>query len=262
MKTISCPSNSRVARRSLLVAALVSTALAGLLLAGPGGGSGVAGPESASACGVLPISVEVRSKWGKPYARQYKEKAAIALTNRGGYRIGGLLAQIYTFGGFRLGGSGALGSLGPGRTRTIVVDLDVPMQPGKVSVVVKGANKGCDTDQISHVVKFHPCQTRLPLEFPSRPGGFASDYSDFVSVPARPRGGNVIRHLRSRIFTFDGTLVGHDVNRHRVVYGAVRLDNRLNRRLQRGRYTMLARGWLNQPRSCGPKFAQIVLGFK
>lgn len=262
MRPIAIPTVPRAARRAALATALALVAILGLLLAGPGGDSGAPGPERAGACGVLPISVKVRSKYSQAYARQYRKKVVVELTNRGGYKIGGLLVQIYSFSGLRLGGSGALGGLRSGHTRAATVHLGVPMQPGKVTVVVKGANKGCSLDEIDHVVAFHTCQTRLPLVFPHKPGGFASDYSDFLSVTAEAEEGQPIYYPRSQVFTFGGAEVGRDINHYRVVYGKTRFDNRLSRLLSRGGYTMIVRGWLNQPKSCGPKTAQVNMRFK
>ncbi len=248
--------------RTISVISIALAALAALLLAGPGGGGGVAGPQRADACGVLPISVAVRTKFAKPYAVQFSKTMQVALTNQGGYKVGGLVVQLYTFAGYRLGSSAALGGLRPGHTKGATVNLTTPLQPGEVTVVVKGANKGCSLDEISHVVTLRACRTRLPLSFPDRPGGRASDYGDFLSVPARVKGGEAIRFPRSRVFTSSGDLVATDVNRYRVIYGTVGFDNRLTRLLSRGRYTMIVRGWLNQPASCGPKTAQVNLGFK
>ena len=248
--------------RSIAAISIALTALAVLLLGGPGGGGGVAGPQRADACGVLPISVAVRTKFSKPYAVQFSREMRVALTNEGGYKIGGLQVQLYTFAGFKLGNSAALGGLRPGRTMGATVNLTTPMQPGKVTVVVKGANKGCSLDEISHVVTLFPCRTRLPLSFPGKPGGYASDYGDFLSVSAQVRGGEAIRYPRSRVYDSNGDLIGTDVNRYRVIYGGVGFDNHLSRPLDRGRYTMIVRGWLNQPASCGPKTAQVTMGFK
>lgn len=262
MRPTAIPPALRAVRRAAAVVALASVAILGLVLAGPGGGSGVVGPERAGACGVLPIGIEVRSKFPKAYARLYRKKVVVELTNLGGYRVGGLLVQIYTFDGLRLGGSGALGGLRSGHTRAATVYLGVPMQPGKVTVVVKGANKGCSLDEISHVVTFHTCQTRLPLTFPNKPGGFASDYADFLSVAVESKGGQAIFRPRSRVLSFGGASVGSDVNRYRVIYGRARFDNQLSRPLSSGGYTMIVRGWLNQPKSCGPKTAQVNMRFK
>jgi len=262
MRPTVIPPGLRAVRRSAAVVALALVAFLGLVLAGPGGGDGVTGPQRAGACGVLPIGIEVRSKFPKAYARLYRKKVVIELTNRGGYRVGGLLVQIYTFDGLRLGGSGALGSLRSGHSRAIAVKLGVPMQPGKVTVVVKGANKGCGRDEINHVVAFHACQTRLPLTFPNRPGGFASDYSDFLSVTVESKRGQAIFRPRSRVLSFAGAFVGRDVNRYRVIYGKARFDNQLSKPLSSGGYRMIVRGWLNQPKSCGPKTAQVSMGFK
>lgn len=262
MRPTSIPIVSRATRRAALSTALVLAAILCLLLAGPGGDSGVAGPEPAGACGVLPVGIKVQSKFPVAYARQYQKRVVIELTNLGGYRIGGLLVQIYSFGGLRLGGSGALGSLRSGHTRAATVNLSVPMQSGKATVVVKGANKGCSLDEIDHVVTFHTCQTQLRMTFPNKPGGFASDYSDFLSVTAEPKASQTIYYPRSEVFTFRGALVGRDINHYRVIYGKTRFDNRLSRLLSPGSYTMIVRGWLNQPKSCGPKTAQVNMRFK
>lgn len=250
--------------RPRCTAAMVFVALAVscLALAGRGGDSGLTGPQAAGACGVLPVSLKVKSKYPKAYAREYRKTVPVELANRGGYKIGGLVVQIYTFGGLRIGSSPALGSLRSGHTLQAAVHIGVPMQAGKVTFVVKGANRGCNLDEINHVVAFHVCQTKLPVIFPNKPGGYASDYSDFLSVGIEAKEGQPIFRPRSRVYTFDGALVGQDVNHYRVIYGQSRFDNQLSKPLFSGGYTMIVRGWLNQPKSCGPKTAQVNMDFQ
>jgi hypothetical protein len=262
------PNRSRPVRFSArwrLVAGVIviAAALAVASLAGPGGASSPFGPQTAGACGVLPVSLKVKSQFSEVYARQFKKTIPVEITNRGGYRVSGLYVEVYTFGGLRLGSSPALGALRPGHGKSTTVKLGFPIQTGKVTFVVKGTNKGCQPpEQITHVVAFQPCQTRLPLKFPNPPGGFASDYSNFLSVTAEAQEGQAIFRPRSRVYTFDGSFVGEDVNHYSLIYGKVRFDNKLRKGLRRGGYTMIVKGWLDQPKSCGPKTAQVSMGFK
>jgi hypothetical protein len=241
----------------------VAVVLGVVSLAGPGGAPGPLGPQTAGACGVLPVSLKVKTQYSEVYARQFKKTIPVEITNRGGYRMSGLYVEVYTFGGLRLGSSPALGALRPGHGKSTTVKLGFPIQTGKVTFVVKGTNKGCKPpESITHVVAFQPCQTQLPLKFPNPPGGFASDYSNFLSVTAEAEEGQAIFNPRSRVYTFDGSFVGEDVNHYGLIYGKVRFDNKLRKGLRRGGYTMIVKGWLDQPKSCGPKTAQVNMGFK
>jgi hypothetical protein len=253
---------SRARVRVIAAAFVAAAALLIASLAAPGDAPDPLGIPTAGACGALPVSLKVRSKFPQAYARQYKKAVPVELTNRGGYKIGGLYVQVYTFGGLRIGSSPALGTLPAGHSKQATIKLGLPIQVGGVTFVVKGANKGCPGEQISHVVEFHPCQTRLPLTFPNLPSGYASDYGDYLSVPAEAKEGEAIFRPRSRVYTFDDEFVGEDDNHYRVIYGKVTFDNRLRKGLSRGGYTMVVKGWLDQPKSCGPKTAQVSMGFK
>ncbi|HTR75116.1 MAG TPA: hypothetical protein VMH33_07630 [Solirubrobacterales bacterium] len=246
------------------VAVLAAAAiLLAVSLAAPGGTPVPLAPQTAGACGVLPVSVRVKTKFPQVYARQYKKAIPVELTNRGGYRVGGLYVQVYTFGGLRLGSSPAVGNLRAGNTKQTTIKLGFPIQTGKVTFVVKGTNKGCPPgESISHVVAFHSCKTQLPLTFPNPPGGFASDYGEYLSVPAEAEEGQAIFHARSRVYKFDGQFVGEDIDHYSLIYGKVTFNNRLRRRLAKGGYTMVVTGRLNQPKSCGAKTAQVSMGFK
>jgi hypothetical protein len=256
-------SRFRLRYRAFAAVLLVSAALVGIASVAPVGTPVPLTPQTAGACGVLPVSVRVKSQFPEVYARQYKKAIPVELTNRGGYRVGGLYVQVYTFGGLRLGSSPALGSLRSGHTKQTTIKLGFPIQTGKVTFVVKGTNKGCPAgESITHVIAFHSCMTRLPLTFPNPPGGYASDYGEYLSVSAEAKEGQAIFRPRSRVYTFDGRFVGEDTNHFSLIYGLVKFDNRLRKRLSAGGYTMIVTGWLNQPRSCGPKTAQVSMGFK
>jgi len=260
------PATSKFASLSRPVAAalcVLALAVAVLVFWAAGPGSGLpTGPDNAGACGPVPVKVKPKSRFGKAYAQQYKKQVVILVRNTGHFRIQGLMVQLYTFDGFRLGGSGRAGGVGPRGTRGVKVKLNTGLQAGKITVVVKGHEPGCSIGEADNVVAFHACEDKLPVKFPGVPGGTASDYGDFLSVTVQPVNGQVIRQPHTELFSFDGEFVGHDINHYSLIYGKSGFDNKLTTPLRPGGYTMLVRGRLNQPATCGAKTAQVTMSFK
>ncbi len=241
----------------LIVAATAVVSAA--LVAGPPGTP--VGPDSAEArCGErLAAKYSVQSRYSKLYASQYKKKLKVSVTTHHGPLVEWQV-QMYTFQGKLLGQTKRKRALN--NTKTVRVDLKFPIQPGKFTIVIKGFPRGCHSESVtSDVVRFADCTTRLPVKFPSLPGGTASDYGAFLSVPVESRGGALIKHPESEIFSFDGTFYGRNIDDYKVLFGRLTFNNKLTRALQPGGYTMVVSGRLDQPRECGNKTAQVTLTF-
>jgi hypothetical protein len=185
--------------------------------------------------------------------------------NSGSILIRNLRAELYTFSGRRMGVSTMRRfARGPATLRLRLEASFRPMQIGGFTLVLTGepnASPSCGPKKTTRVVKFRGCRERLPLTFPSPPGGNAADYEGFLSVPVRSRG-PLIRSLTSRIFSFDGLLLGNATELP-ALFGETTLDHALLRPLTPGSYTVIVEGWLDeQPRSCGRKSAQTTMTFR
>lgn len=236
-------------RRTALVAAFAALGL------------GLA-PQVAGARCITRLPVKVSLPDG-PYAVGYTSKLRVRVRPR--VRIRNLRAELYTFSGQRMGVSARR------RAARVVATLNVrlgrifrPLQVGGYTLVLTGepnASRSCGPKQAFRVVKMRACRTRLPVTFPSLPGGRAADYHDFLSVPVRSDG-RVIRDLQSSVYGFDGALLGRAPNLL-ALFGERSLDHRLVRPLSPGSYTVVVEGWIGeQPRSCGPKRAQATMTFR
>ncbi len=175
-----------------------------------------------------------------------------------GPRITGWKIQLYTFGGFRLGRTERFSSLGGTAHRRL--SLKFPMQPGQYTLVVKGTVPGCGELELDKVVKFRDCVNKLPVHFPDKPRGFASDYGNYVSLKIQPTKNHIIKRLRGRLYNFHGKRFGS--SRLHVLFGTQFMNNLLSKRLVRGNYTFIVRGFVDQPKACGTKSKQVVLRFR
>jgi hypothetical protein len=128
--------------------------------------------------------------------------------------------------------------------------------------VIKGFPRGCHSESVtSDVVRFADCSDRLPVKFPNPPGGNADDYGGFLSVPVESRGGALIKHPESEIFSFSGEFFGRNIDDYKRLFGTLTFNNKLTKALRPGGYTMVLSGRLDQPRECGERTAQITMEF-
>lgn len=98
----------------------------------------------------------------------------------------------------------------------------------------------------------------LPL-FTVSPGGTASEYEQYLSVPMRATSGSVTA-IRGGLYTFSGRTVGTG-RLARVGSRTRQLDVRLREPLRRGKYTLLISGRGDPDRSCARQTKKLVLEF-
>ena len=239
----------------LAAAAILSVGLS----AGPAGTP--AGPDTAEArCGErLAANYRVKSRYPKLYASQYKKRMKVSVTTHHGPLVEWQV-QLYTFQGKLLGQTNRKRALN--KTKTVRVDLKFPIQPGKFTMVIKGFPRGCHSESAtSDVVRFTDCTERLPVKFPDKPGGTAADYGDYLSVPIESRGGALIKHPETEVYSFSGEYFGRNTDDYKRLFGRLTFNNKLTRALRPGEYTVVLYGRLDQPRSCGDKQASTTLEF-
>jgi hypothetical protein len=243
-------------------ALLASTLVGSLLALGPGPGTAAlpAAAAEARACGgKLQVSFDVQTRFPRLYAAQFKKRMRVWVHRRGG-PISAWQVQVYTFQGKLLGKSKRNQRLASAERAN--VRLRFPMQAGRYTVLVKGFHAGCSAESVkAEAVRFSECEKRLPLKFPSQPGGDADDYGGFLSVPVVPKDGALIRRPRSEVYSFAGQYFGRSINDYKAIFGRAVLDNRLTRPLRPGGYTVIVRGRVDQPRSCGLKRKELALEF-
>ncbi len=207
--------------------------------------------------GGLPASGKVVGDFAKPYASAYEKKVPIYVETDGP-ALSNVHVELYTFDGVKLGESKEFGDFSVGDTGR--VKLRFPMQAGKFTLVIKGVAEGCSNErERSQVIRFHECSDALPLEFPQRPHGQASDYGGYVSVRVRTAGVTV-RELRGTLSDLDGRIFGR--SRLKALFGTATLDNRLTRGLEPGSYSFTVSGFPDQPRKCGRKQTSVSLRFR
>jgi hypothetical protein len=242
----------RAARRPRAVPALAVAALA-LALA-------VLVPSAAqAACGRLPVRVSLPDG---PYAATYAKQMRVRVAPDGG-AIHDLRVYLYTFTGRRMGVSRQQRVVSATSMLSLVLEpIFRPLQIGGFTLVVTGeAGAGCGLQKTTRVLKFVGCQTTLPVTFPKLPGGLASDYEGYLSVPIRSDG-PLIRDVTSAIYGFDGRLLGRAPSLP-ALFGEQTLDHALLSPLQPGRYNVIVSGRIDdQPSSCGRKTAQATMTFK
>ena len=215
------------------------------------------GPDSAEArCGErLAAKYSVQSRYSKLYASQYKKKLKVSVTTHHGPLVEWQV-QLYTFQGKLLGQTKRKRALN--NTKTVRVDLKFPIQPGKFTIVIKGYPRGCHSESVTRRRGplrrlHHPA----PGQVPRLPGGVASDYGAFLSVPVESRGGALIKHPESEIFSFDGTFYGRNIDDYKRALRPPHVQQQADPGPAAGGYTMVVSGRLDQPRECGNKTAQV-----
>ncbi|MGI8460447.1 MAG: hypothetical protein ACR2OC_02250 [Solirubrobacterales bacterium] len=231
-----------------------------LVLGSTPSGSPIGTPSAEARCGErLAAKYNVVSRYPKLYALQYKKRLKVSVTTHHGPLVEWQV-QLYTFQGQLLGQSKRKSTLN--NTKTAKVKLRFPIQEGKFTLVVKGYPRGCHAESVtSDVVRFSGCTTKLPLKFPDKPGGIASDYGGFLSVPVESRNGALIKRPESEVFSFGGEFFGRSIDDYKVVFGRVTFNNKLVKPLRAGGYTVIVSGRIDQPRQCGDKTAQTELTF-
>jgi hypothetical protein len=242
------PAASRGAATLLLAGALLLAVLA---------------PPAAQAGCITRLPVRVSLPDG-PYAIAYAKQIRVRVTSRGP-RIRKLRAELYTFGGQRVGASVSSRTVRTAATLKLALGrIYRPLQLGSFTLVLTGepnASRSCGPKQATHVLAFRACKDTLPVSFPDMPGGRASDYGGFLSVPIRSDGA-VIRDLRSAVYAFDGSLLGRAPNLL-ALFGQQTLDHRLDSPLLPGSYTVIVEGLIaDQPRACGRKASQATMTFQ
>jgi hypothetical protein len=242
---------SRAGVRRLTLGCLVGALTLGLL-ALPGAGHAAA----AGGCITrLPVTVTLPSAYAAGYGATVPLRVATT-----GPAIRDLHAGIYTFGGDQI----AAGVRRPVLTAAATVKLKLAfgaLQEGKYTLVVTGspnADPSCGPKKLTRVISFRGCLTSLPLKFVDPPGGIASDYGGFLSVALQSTG-PLIRNLEGSVYDANGTLFG--TGTLGALYGKTTLDMALKQPLVPGDFTVIIDGLIDQPKSCGPKTAQIGLHF-
>ncbi len=223
----------------------------------------LAAPAASAQSGcVTTLAVRVTLPDG-PYAAAYTKDIRVRVDS-GARRIRNVRADLFTFGGRRMGSSEARRAVRGSATLTVRLGRDFkPMQVGGFTLVLTGepnAGRSCGPKQTTRVLKFRGCRDTLPIAFPDAPGGNAADYEGYLSVPVRSRG-PLIRDLTSSVYGFDGALLGH-ADDLPALFGEWTLAHKLLRALTPGRYTVIVEGLIDdQPRSCGRKRAEATMTF-
>lgn len=199
-----------------------------------------------------------------PYAAAYKEQIRVRVSSRGP-RIRNLRAELYTFSGQRLGTSPRRRALRVATTLKLrLSDVFGPLQVGGFTLVLTGEpnrDRSCGPKQTSRVLRFRACNDKLPVTYATLPGGRASDYGGYLSVPIRSNG-PLIRDVRSSVYGFDGQLIGAAPSLG-ALFGQQMLDHVLDQPLLPGRYNVITDGVIGeQPRSCGRAKAQATMMFE
>lgn len=231
------------------ILAIGAIAVAAPLAGDPGG---PAGPARADAsCGTLKVQPEVVSRFSKVFANQYTKKMRIAV-DRGRSNVKHWRVELYTFGGFRLGKSKYQRKMGS--TDKATMNLRIPMQPGKYTLVVKGEVKGCGELELDKVLSFRGCLRSLPVSFPNKPGGTAADYGKWLSVNIAPKPvWAPLKDIRATLSNFEGDVYGTaELPRgNRKLIGEQTLDFKLkNGGLEEGGYSVYVTGKARQPNQC------------
>lgn len=246
-----------------LLAASALLAIALLLTGSIAGNPAGSGPAVAEAgCNQLNVRGTVKTRFSKPFARQYKRNVKVSVVQKGPDKVRDWHAELFTFSGFRLGKSKPDNRLDG--TETTKIRLKQPLQPGKYTMVIKGSRDSCGFKEKVQVEKFRSCLNRLPIKFFDRPGGTAADYDRFVSVGISPRPEFApIKKVRSRLKSADGVLYGKAElpKGFRNLIGEQYLHHKLDRDLDPGEYRVNVTGRAPQPRSCGEVKKSATLRF-
>lgn len=234
-----------------------------LLLSGGVGGSNGTPAPAAAGCGSLKVTPEVISNYPKVFASQYDKKLRVSV-QRGRSSVRDWQVQLYTFGGFLLGESEVEAKMS--RTDTATMKLRVALQPGKYTLVTKGAVGGCGELERDEVVSFRDCLDKLPILFVEKPGGMAADYGKYVSVKIAPKPvWAPLTDIFGSLSNFNGDIFGKaELPRgQRKLIGEQFLDFKLKSGgLQPGGYSVYVTGKARQPRECGDLSKSTTLKFK
>ncbi|HEX3874031.1 MAG TPA: hypothetical protein VHW26_07785 [Solirubrobacteraceae bacterium] len=240
-------------RRGIVVAGLM-LALA-VVIAVPTWTGGTGSAVAAGCSKKLGVSVSLTSN----FAASYPSKVSVNVSTKIG-PISNLTAQIYTFSGDRIAAGSRKATLKSSGTLRLKLAYGA-LQVGSYTLVVTGtpaSNPGCGLEKFTKVEAFKGCVETLPLTFVNPPGGTASDYGGYLSVPVKTNG-PLIREVEGAVYAADGTLFGDGTLS--ALYGQATLGLKLNQALVAGSYTLVVAGLISQPAACGPKTAQITLEF-
>jgi hypothetical protein len=203
----------------------------------------------------LGVSVSLPSN----FAASYPSTVSVQVSSKVG-PIRNVTAEIYTFSGDQIAAGHHSGTL----TKPATIKLKLAfgaLQVGSYTLVVTGtptASPSCGLEKFTKVEAFKDCVSTLPLTFVDPPGGIASAYGDYLSVPLKSNG-PLIRELEGAVYAADGTLYGSATLS--ALYGQATLQLQLTQALVPGAYTVVVAGLIQQPAACGPKTAQISLEF-
>ncbi len=247
------------AGRAAVTLTIVLVLALALVFNGPGGGAAAA----AAGCGKLKVRSEVVSRFPRVFANQYEKKLKVAVQS-GRRAVSDWRVQLYTFGGFLLGESAIDRRMT--RSETATMKLRVPIQPGRYTLVTKGAVPGCGELERDEVINFRDCLNGLPISFADKPGGSASDYGRYLSVKIAPKPvWTPLVDVHGTLSNFNGDVYGKaELPRgRRKLIGAQFLDFKLKSGgLDSGGYSVYVSGKARQPRSCGDLSKSTVLEFR
>jgi hypothetical protein len=241
--------------------ALVLLLALALIFTGMVGGNGQR-PAIADAGCSIHAKVKPYSHFPAAFASQYTKKLRVTVYNRTG-NVKTWHLELYTFSGTKLGRSKERHYLTYG-TRA-AINLRRAMQPGPYTVVVKGEIPGCGPVEVSSVIHLRPCLGKLPIQFFNKPRGTASDYGKYLSIGIQPRSGwDGTRQIHSVLADFDGIVYGRATlpKGFKKLFGQQFLNHKLNRKLQKGGYSVTVTGKAPQPIACGNKVKSTTLKFK
>lgn len=254
------PMPFRTASGALAIACALAWALS--LTGGIGGADGAPTPAEAG-CGQLKVRPEVVSRYPKVFANQYEKKLKVSV-NRGRHSVRNWRVQLYTFSGFLLGESAIDKKMSS--TDTASMKLQIPLQPGKYTLVTKGTVGGCGELERDEVIDFRGCLSKLPVEFVDRPGGSADDYGRYLSVKIQPKATWApLVDVFGSLSNFDGDVYGKAElpQGQRKLIGQQFLNFKLKSGgLDSGGYSVFVTGKARQPSSCGDLSKSTTLEFK
>jgi len=257
---------TRVRRAPVAGGALLAIGLLlalALIFTGTVGGNGQGGPATADAGCSIRAKTRVVSRFPAAFASQYTKKLRVAVYNRTG-NIKTWHLELYTYSGTKLGRSKERHWLTYGTKAAI--NLRQAMQPGNFTVVLKGEVAGCGGESsVSNPIGLRSCLSKLPIRFFNKPGGTASDYGKYLSIGIQPREGwDGTRDIHSVVSSFRGVVYGRAElpKGYKKLIGQQYLNHKLNRKLQKGGYSVTVRGKPPQPRACGSKTKSTTLTFK
>lgn len=207
----------------------------------------------------VPVAIDVTNQYAAAYDNG---KVLIRIRPIGGVTVTNMVVEMRTFGGDQIAESGRVASIRKPRTVRLKLRFDV-LQAGRFTVIVTGEPNtadSCGPKQIADTVSYRVCPGRLPIRFPDRPRGIASDYEDVVSVPVEATG-SLVRGVRSEIYSFAGERFG--TASVGALFGRGIAQHRLNQDLQPGGYSVIFEGReAGVPQQCGAQVRKLLLRFR